>query len=153
MRRELSIECSSSNWNDIVHFYRWLYYRCYRYSKRADSKLALHWANAGLYVLLFLGMNLLVVFLILVVISPAIFGVLFSGSKWLAGGLFAGVALVQLYFLRRNRRYENIVRQFSKETPDEQRRGDRLFAWYFVISFLLVVAISVAGIVRIGLFS
>ena len=132
----------------MVRFYRWLYYRCYRYSRKADAKFAWHWANAGLYVLLILSMNLLVLVLVPTVIFPATFGVLFSGSKWVVGGVFVGVSLLHSLLLRR--RYEGIVNEFSKETAEEQRRGNRLFAWYLVISILLLLAVFIGGTLHVA---
>ena len=42
-------------------FYRWLYYRCYRYSERANrSKAAAHWFYAACYVFVIFLMNVVV---------------------------------------------------------------------------------------------
>jgi len=132
----------------IGRFYRWLYYRCYRYSVRGGG-FFMHWASASILLLGVISMNLLVLIGLLVYMWPGTFLVLVSAPKWVAAGLVA-VMVVQLSILGHNSRYKRIFKTFSKETPEEQRRGDLRFGWYLVLSMFSLIAMFAFAAVRSG---
>ena len=115
----------------IIRFYEWLYYRCYRYSKRADGRLSANWAVASLYVQGIFTMNLGVLLFLFVFIFPA---PRISGSRWVILTALIAAALVHLLFLWHKNRYKRIISRFSNETVEQQQCGDRLFGWYLVTS-------------------
>jgi len=132
----------------IVRFYEWVYYRCYRYSKKADSRFSLHWAVASLYVQCIFTMNLGVLLFLFVFIFPA---PRISGSRWVIFAALIAVALVHLLFLWHKNRYKRIISRFSNETAEQQQRSDRLFGWYLVTSTfsllsMFVIAAALAGL-------
>ena len=133
------------------HAYRWLYYRCYRYSQKADSRFALHWANATVYVLAILSMNLIFLFLLLAFLYQATFGMPIGLPHWAIGAASVAIAFLHLAFVGHRNRYKRIIREFSHESAEQALRGDRLFGWYLVLSLGSVVAVGILWMVRLGL--
>jgi fatty acid desaturase len=134
----------------ITYFYRWLYYRCYRPSKKVDGKFAMRWANASLYVIMFLVLNLIVLLFLFGFVFHTTFGIPVGLPHWVIGSVFVGVVLIHHVFIRHGDRYKKIIGEFSKEGAEEERRGDRLFGCYFVLSMLAFVATCVVLAVRAG---
>jgi hypothetical protein len=112
-----------------------------------DGKFAWHWAHAGIYVLLVLMLNVIVIVFVFLMLFPATVAPLFSGSKWMVGIALFAVGVAHHYFLLYKTRYKKIVAEFSKESADEQRRGDLTFRWYLGTSMLLLIAVFVIAIV------
>jgi len=135
----------------IARFYYWLYYRCYRYSRKGgDSAFTVHWAIAAIQSLLLLATNLLALLLLLLVISPSTARVVFSAPPWVIGSAFGSLVFLHLLLLGYKGRYKKILKQFSKETDNQQRRGDRLFGWYLVCSVFSFLGIGIVAGVRAG---
>jgi uncharacterized membrane protein len=135
----------------IIHLYEWLYYRCYRYSKKADGKYSANWMLASVYLLMLLTTNLIVVLFLFVFIFPKGAVVSIPEPRWTIGGACAVAAVLQIFFLAHGRRYKRIIRRFSNETAEQQRRGDRLFGWYLVTSVFSVLGMFVLGGALVGL--
>lgn len=122
----------------VRKFYRWLVYRSYRYSVKHDFKFSRHWVNAAIYVCAILIVNLLTVMLLLPrVIVPS--GI----PNWIVGAFVLAVAFGQVAFLVYGGRYNEIVREFSKETVVQQRRGDRLYELYVGGSFFAFIGLAI----------
>jgi hypothetical protein len=130
-------------------FYRWLFYRCYRYSLKADGRIAIHWANASIYVLMIITMNVIVIFFA----SAFIFGYFFvvpSAPRWILFLIAAAIALLHTFLLGYKGRYKKIIGAFQKESDEQQRRGDLLFGWYLVSSLFLMIAVFVIAFIDVG---
>ena len=127
----------------LGEFYCWLYYRCYRHSAKGD--IAKHWANASLYTVMILFLNLVAVLIVLGSLFRTNFGIPRGLPHWVVGSAFGAIVLVHHFYLRRRERYKQIIQQFAKETPAQQRRGDLLFAWYVAMSFFALGVAAVAA--------
>ena len=119
----------------LGHVYSWLYYRCYRYGMAADGPDPFRWATASLYVTLLLLVNVsAVLFLVILALPREQANAVPLGPKWL---WFWGIVCIEglhMLLLWSGGRYKRILGRFSHETPEQQRRGDRLFGWYLVTS-------------------
>jgi hypothetical protein len=136
----------------FAHFWPWLYYRCYRYSRKGgDSPFTVHWAVAAMQSLLLPSINLIALGFLLFFISPAAAKVFFSAPSWVVGAAFGALIVFQLSLLAYKGRYRKIVKHFSTETVEQQQRGDRLFGWYLVFSVFSFLGLGIAAAVRIGL--
>jgi hypothetical protein len=136
----------------LGRFYNWLYYRCYRYSQRADMKWSAHWANASVYAVMLLEMNVMAtLLLILFALPPDLTKSIPLGSKWLWFSTAIVVALLNMLLVWTDGRYKQILRRFSHETPEQQQHGDRLFGRYLVISVFALFAVFAFGILRVAL--
>jgi hypothetical protein len=125
----------------IGFFYRWLYYRCYRHEEKGWRKYSRrYWDSASVLVLIIFLMNLGALF----ILSVPLFGfrVPTNVPHWVIGGAFLAVALWHTFYWRD--RYKRVLAEFSGETIEEQRQGDRFFALYVVGS--LVFFIAAAGL-------
>jgi len=134
----------------IAYLYRWLYYRCYRYSKKVDSKIALHGAIASLYVVIILLINLSTLVWLYVSMFRTTYGIPLTLPDWVIGAAVGVVALWHRYFVRRGNRYKKIIDEFSKESAEEERRGDRLFGWYLAGSFFSFIIAGTLLVLRTG---
>ena len=132
-------------------FYLWLYYRCYRHSLKRDGKFARPWLNASLYVVMLLYLNLVVLLWAVGYLFRTNFGIPVGLPHWMIGMAFVAIVLLQHLYLWHGGRYEKIIRQFSKESTEQQRRGDLVFDWYVALSFLAFIVTGVIVVVRIGL--
>ena len=130
----------------IGWFYRWLYYRCYRYSLKADSRFSIHWANAAILALVVITTNTLVL-LFAITLAFSIVVVLPSAPRWILFLIFAVIALLHTFVLGYKSRYRKIIGEFQKESAEQQRRGDLLFGWYLVSSLFLLIVIGVIAVV------
>ena len=120
----------------IGRFYRWLYYRCYRYSQNADGKYAsLNWANASAYVCIIFAMNFVALFLLSVVVFGSWFPL--GIPRQVIFGVPVAIALGHTLYWRK--RYKHVLIEFSSETSSQQRYGDRLFGFYLVGSLVLMI--------------
>ena len=132
---------------NVGGFYRWLYYRCYRYSKKADFRFSKHWVNAATYLLMILITNVTVLFFALAFLGLRIS---MRVPAWTVGALLVGIALLQLAVLGHRGRYGEIINEFSKETVDQQRRGDLAFGWYLAFSLVSFIAVFVVATMHAG---
>ena len=133
----------------LAYLHHWLYYRCYRYSRKGgDSAFTVHWQIAAIQSLLLPVLNLLALGSLLLFISPATAKVLFSSPSWLIGSALVALALCHIFFLAHKGRYKKIIKQFSAETGEEQRRGDRLFGWYLVFSVFSVLGPGIVAVLQ-----
>lgn len=136
--------------SNAMRFYRWLYYRCYRYSLKADSSFAIHWVNASVFVFVIFVANLMalgaygaIVYRILLK-GPAILGPISTASSnstptAIAALIAVGIIISHIALLKYKGCYKRIIQEFSKESLEQQRRGDRLFGWYLVGSLALLI--------------
>ena len=134
----------------IGRLYRWLYYRWYRYSVRADFKFSMHWANASLYMIMLLLLNLTVLLVVVGFLFHLALGIPMGLPHWIVGMAFVVVVLLHHAFLRVGGHYKRIIGEFSKETPEQQRHGDRLFGWYLVLSMLAFAATAIGAFIHLS---
>ena len=124
--------------DNVSFFHRWLFYHCYRHEEKAWRWYSRrrYWDLASLDACILLLTNLGALFFL----SVFFFGLWLPTHvpHWVIGGIFGAVALLYTWFWRS--RYKHVLTEFSRETIEEQRRGDRLFAWYVVGSLVFFIA-------------
>jgi len=134
----------------IAYLYRWLYYRCYRYSKKADSRFAWHADLASIHLVALLLANLLTLLFLFAFLFRTKFGIPTTLPNWVIGAITAGIFSLHGFFVRYGDRYKKIIGEFSTESAEAERRGDLLFGWYLVLSLFAIVAAGMLLAVRAG---
>jgi|SRR6267154_2118849 len=124
----------------IVHklcwLYRSMYYRLYRYSESADGKYSAYYFNAAINFSVVLALNFITLYLIYLVISETKISILDVVPAWVVGAIGAGLGVLHTLLLGHKDRYKKIIREFSKESREEEHRRNLWAVWYVVLSFL-----------------
>ena len=113
-----------------------MYYRLYRYSERADGKYSAYYFNAAINFSVVLALNFITLYLIYLVISETKISILDVVPTWVVGAIGAGLGVLHTLLLGHKDRYKKIIREFSKESREEEHRRNLWAVWYVVLSFL-----------------
>ena len=130
-----------------VQCYKYFFYKNYRWSLRVNKDRTGHETHAAIILSGTMGFNLLVIFFSILSIFHLTTGYkvstfLFDPKVHIYMTIGIGVCAVLImkmnFVLLKKIGYQNIIQEFSGESPPQRKLGTVLVGCYEVISFLLV---------------
>ncbi len=130
-----------------VQWYKYVFYKNYRWSLRVNTDRTGHESHATIILSGLMAFNFFeIIFAIFSVvylttdykISAVLLDPGIRGYVPICLGIFAILLLKMNYVLLRKIGYQNIIQEFSGESPRQRRLGTVLVACYAIGSFLLV---------------